>query len=344
MIKLKSEPKRPGLLRRSVRWLFFVALGGVLLLLTIWAAAALYFDVPIPSLRIPLSVGYLLALIGAAKFVKGRWLRATLPAIGFALVLGWWLTLQPSNQRDWLPDVATLAYAQIDGNKVTFHNIRNCDYRTETDFDVRLYDKTFDLDRLRTADLYMVYWGSPNMAHTMVSFGFEGGDFICFSIETRKEKGEAYSAVRGLFRQFEVVYIAADERDLVRLRTNYRQGEDAYLFRLNAPTTKVRELFLNYLQRMNSLREKPEWYNAVTGNCTTSIRTQRAAADRAPWDWRMLVNGRGDQLLYERGAIATNLPLAELKQRARINDRARQADKDPDFSRLIRKGVPGVEP
>lgn len=344
MIRLKTEPRRPGLLRRAVRWLLFVGLGGVLLLLALWAAAALYFDVTVASLRIPLAVGYLLMLVGAVKLVRNQWLRAALPAIGFAIVFVWWLTLKPSNQRDWAPDVATLAYAEIDGSKVTVRNIRNCDYRTETDFDVRHYDKTFDLERLRTADLYMVYWGSPNMAHTMVSFGFEGGDYLCFSIETRKEKGESYSAVRGLFRQFELVYIAADERDVVRLRTNFRKGEDAYLFRLNAPTSKVRELFLNYLNRLNSLRETPEWYNAVADNCTTSIRNQRAAAARAPWDWRMLVNGRGDQLLYERGAIHTDLPLAELKQRALINDRARQADKDSEFSQLIRKGVPGVEP
>ena len=236
--------------------------------------------------------------------------------------MAWWFTLQPSNERDWQPDVAVLPYADINGNQVTLHRIRNCDYRTETDFDVRYYDKAFDLDKLRTADLYMVYWGSPHMAHTMVSFGFEGGDYVCFSIETRKQKGEGYSAVKGLFRQFELIYIVGDERDLVRLRTNYRQGEEVYLFRLTGSPEKVRAFFLDYLRRVNDLHRRPEWYSAITHNCTTSIRMQRAAADRAPWDWRMLVNGYGDELLYERGTIATNLPLAELKaalphQRAR---------------------------
>jgi hypothetical protein len=149
-------------------------------------------------------------LLAVWIFVKRRWLAAGLTAGGFALVLAWWFTLQPSNERDWQPDVAVLAYADIEGNKVTVHNIRNCDYRTEIDFDVRHYDKTYELDRIRTADLYMVYWGSPHMAHTIISFGFEGGDYVCFSIETRKEKGENYSAVKGLFRQFELVYVAAD--------------------------------------------------------------------------------------------------------------------------------------
>jgi hypothetical protein len=147
-----------------------------------------------------------------------------------------------------------------------------------------------------------------------------------------------------LFRQFELVYIAADERDVVRLRTNYRQGEEVYLFRLNGSPDQVRTFFLNYIHSMNSLKQHPKWYNAVEHNCTTSIRMQRAAADRAPWDWRMLVNGRGDGLLYERGMIATNLPLAELKQRALVNARARAADKESDFSQLIRQGVPGIEP
>jgi hypothetical protein len=188
----------------------------------------------------------------------------------------------------------------------------------------------------------MVYWGSPSMAHTMVSFGFEGGDYVCFSIETRKEKGEGYSAIKGLFRQFELIYIVGDERDLVRLRTNYRRGEEVYLFRLNGSPERARKFFLDYVRRVNDLHRRPEWYSAITHNCTTSIRMQRAAADRAPWDWRMLLNGHGDELLYERGMIFTNLPFAELKQRGHINARARAADKAADFSRQIRQDVPGT--
>ena len=321
----------------------YIVSGIVLLVMTLWAVAALNYDVRVAWLRLPLAAGYALAVLAVWTFVKRRWLAAGLTVGGFALVLAWWLMLQPSNDRDWQPDVAVLPYADINGSQVTVHNIRNCDYRTETDFDVRHYDKTFDLDRIRSVDLYMVYWGSPHMAHTMVSFGFEGGDYLCFSIETRKEKGEGYSAVKGLFRQFELVYVAADERDVVRLRTNFRKGEEAYLFRLASSPEKVRTFFLNYLSRMNSLKQRPEWYSAITHNCTTSIRTQRAAADRAPWDWRMLANGHGDELLYERGVIATNLPLAELKERVHINARARAAEKDADFSHLIRQGVPGTD-
>jgi hypothetical protein len=339
-----SAARSHGRLNAVLRVLGFAALIVVLLLCTIWAAAALYFDVRLPWLRLPVAGGYLAAVLAVWIAIKGRWRKIGITAGGFALVLAWWLSLQPSNNRDWQPDVAVLAYADIVGNKVTVHNIRNCDYRTETDFVVQHYDKTFDLDQLQTADLYMVYWGSPSMAHTMVSFGFAGGDHLCFSIETRKEKGESYSAVRGLFRQFELIYVAADERDLVRLRTNYRRDEEVFLFRLTGSTARVRQFFLDYLRRLNDLHQHPEWYNAVSDNCTTSIRAQRAAANRAPWDWRMLVNGYGDELLYERGVMATNVPLAELKQRGHINARAKAADQAPDFSSLIREGVPGMEP
>jgi len=312
--------------------------------MTIWAAAALYFDVRVAWLGAPLALAYVLGLLVVWTWLRGRWRQVVVTFGGFGLVLAWWLTLAPSNDRDWQRDVAVLATAEIRGNQVTVRNIRNCDYRSESDFEVRHYDRTFDLDQLRTADLFMVYWGSPAIAHTMVSFGFADGEQLCFSIETRKEVGETYSAVKGLFRQFELVYVVADERDVVRLRTNYRQGEEVYLYRLNVPPARVREFFLDYLQRIIRLRDQPLWYSAVTQNCTTSIRTQRATTDRAPWDWRMLINGRGDELLFEQGKISTNLPLAELKARGHINTRARAADTAVDFSQRIRQGVPGMEP
>lgn len=337
-----GEPAPSHWPRKFLRGAGMIALALVLLPATLWATAALYFDVREPWMCGPLAGVYVLATLAVWVFLKRRWLALGLTVGGFALVLGWWLTLQPSNDRNWRPDIAVLPYAEINGNHVTIHNIRNCDYRTETDYDARHYDKSLDLDKLRTVDLYMVYWGSPLIAHTMMSFGFQDGEHVCFSIETRNEQGEGYSALKGLFRQFEITYVISDERDVVRLRTNYRQGEEVYLYRLRASPERIRELFLDYLQRANHLREHPEWYNAVTDNCTTGIRAQRAAADRAPWDWRMLVNGRGDELLYERGALATNLPLAELKERGHINARARAADKAVDFSHLIRQGVPGM--
>jgi hypothetical protein len=325
------------------RLLGFTALAVLLLLATLWAAAALYFDVRIGWLRVLLVLAYLLTLLAFWVFANGRWLKLAFTAAGFLAVLGWWLSLRPSNERDWQPDLALLPYAEINNNQITLHNIRNCDYRTETDFDVRHYDKTFDLETISTADLFLVYWGSPYMAHTMISFGLNDDDYVCFSIETRKEKGEGFSALRGLFRQFELTYVMADERDLVRLRTNYRKSEEVHLYRLRGSPKQARKLFLDYVHHMNSLRQRPEWYNAITDNCTTGIRTQRAVVDRSPWDWRMLVNGFADELLYQRGLIATNLPVAELKERCHINQRARAITNLADFSRGIRQDLPGIK-
>jgi hypothetical protein len=314
----------------------------VLGLATLWAAAALFIDVRVSWLRIPLATLYLLGSLAVWILIRRPWKMAA-TAASFLVVLAWWLSLQPSNKRDWQPDVAVLPYADINGNQVTLHNIRNSDYRTETDYTVQHYDKAFDLDALRTVDLYLVTWGSPDIAHTMVSFGFTNGDYVCFSIETRKRTGQEYSALKGFFRQYELTYVIADERDVVRLRTNYRQGEEACLYRLQATPEQGRKFFLDYLRRANELHERAEWYNALTDNCTTAIRTQRAAADRAPWDWRMLLNGHLDELLYERGMIVTNLPFAELKKLSNINSRAKTADPAVDFPEQIREGLPGFD-
>ena len=340
----QAEPPRRSLFTRILRGIAFAVAGVVLLLLTVWAAAALYYDVPAPWLGKSLAVIYLIAIIAVWILHKRRWFAVCATAIAFTLVLGWWFTLQPSNNRDWQPDVAVLPYADINGNQVTIHNIRNCDYRTETDFDVHHYDKTFNLDQLRAADMYFVNWGSPNIAHTMVTFDFDGDDYVCISIETRKEKGEQYSAIKGFFRQFELTYVIADERDLVRLRTNYRKGEEAYLYRLQGNSDGVRKVFLDYLRRANSLHDRAEWYNALTSNCTSNIRLHAHAVSgrSSPFDWRMVLNGQGDQLLYERKRIPTTLPFVELKERCHINARARAADKAADFSQQIRQGIPGI--
>ncbi len=325
-------------LRRVVVLFLWVVLG----MATLWAVAALAIDGRIAWLRLPLAGLYALSMLAVWIFVKRPW-KVVATAGAFGVVLLWWLSLAPSNQGNWQPDVALLPYADINGDRITIHDIRDCDYQTETKYTVRHYDRTFDLAALRTVDLYLVTWGSPDIAHTMISFGFTNGDYVCFSIETRKQAGQEYSAVKGLFRQFTLTYIIASERDVVRLRTNYRQGEAARLYRLQVTPAQGRQLFLDYLRRANELHDHAEWYNAVTDNCTTGIRTQRAAADRAPWNWRMLINGHLDELLYERGMLVTNLPLAELKQRSNINARAQIADQSADFSQLIRLGLPGFE-
>jgi len=333
------EAKAP---RRLLRRVAGIVLWALLIPLTAWAVAALAVDVPAPWLRTPLAAAYAVAL-GAAMIAFRR--RAKLVGLGgFVLVLAWWLSLRPSNDRDWLDDAAVLPYAEIDGNRVTVHNIRNCDYRTETDYTVRRYDRTFDLDTLSTADLLLVYWGSPAIAHAMMSFGFDDGSHVCFSIETRKEKGEEYSALKGFFRQFELTYVVADERDAVRLRSNYRKGEDVYLFALKRNPGMAREVFLDYLARVNSLRERSEWYNALTSNCANNIYGHTAPYTEAPWTWKILLPGYVDEVIYERGNLDQTHPFPTLKRMSLINERAQAADQAVDFSALIREGLPGFGP
>lgn len=316
--------------------LWVVALGCVL-----WAFGALYFDFPIATLRIGAASLFGLLLLGMIIFVPGKMRKLAICLGGFFLVLCWWLTLKPTNDRAWQPDVAQTAWAQINGDEVTFHNVRNCDYRTDTDFTTHWETRTVRLSQITGMDLYIMYWGSPWMAHPIVSFRFAGALPLCFSIETRKTIGQEYSALRGLYRQYTLIYIVADERDSVRVRSKYRHGEDVYLYRTLASPAQARARFLEYINATNTLRDHPRWYNALTSNCTTNIRTQRSVEQRSSWDWRMLVNGKADEMLYERHLIATGgLPFSELKRRSHINKRASDADQDPDFSSLIREGLP----
>jgi hypothetical protein len=239
-----------------------------------------------------------------------------------------------------------MPYAEIEGDRIVVHNVRNSDYKTEMDFIPRFESRTYDLSKLRSVDVLLTDWGLKYIAHTMVSFGFEGEKYLCFSIETRKEVGELYSALKGFFRQYELICIAGDERDLLRLRTNFRTGEDVYLYRLQAVSQEnIRDFFLGYTQRMNQLHKNPEWYNALTQNCMTSVfrlAGKYAGQGRGKWHWSIIVNGFADRHAYETGRINTSLPFAELKQKSRINDRARSADNSSDFSRLIRQGIPGM--
>jgi hypothetical protein len=322
-----------GLLAWALAWL--VALG-----CSAWAFGALHYDFPVGKSVV--AWAFAIAVAAAVVFLRGARRKISAVFVAFALVLAWWLTLKPTNEANWLPDVAQLGWAEIHGDEVTLHNVRNCDYRTEMDYTPRWETRTVRLSQITGIDLAINYWGSPWIAHPIVSFQFADAPPVCFSIETRKKAGQSYSAIGGLYRQFELTYIVADERDVIRVRTNYRHGEDIYLYRTAIKPAHARERFLEYVRSLNHMREHPRWYNAITTNCTTSIRTQHPTAERLPWDWRMLLNGKGDEMMYERHAIATaGLPFAELKQRALIDEAAKAANAAPDFSRHIREGRPG---
>ncbi len=319
----------------------------VILALTAWAAAALYFG-PLHAVGFAAIVGVAgLVAAGAALLPLVRLWPLAVFAVVFIVFLVRWSGVRPSNDRNWQTDVAVLPFATFEGDLVTIHNIRNFDYRSETDYTPRYYDKTYDLRQLDSADLIAVYWMGDAIAHIMLSFGFAGQDFVTISIETRKERGETYDTIRGFFRQYELIYVVGDERDLVRLRTNYRKDppEDAYLYRTNAPPENVRRLFLSYLQKINDLNEHPEFYNTLTTNCTTNVLMHtRVNPGKHAYSWKVLLSGYAPLYTYELGRLDTSLPFAELKQRSHINTAARAADQAADFSQQIRAGLPKPAP
>ena len=312
-----------------------------------WAALASFFG-PWESMPIAAMIGAV-GLAAALSAASARLRRWTLPlfVLVFAGFLVRWSGVRPSNQRDWQPDVARLPFATFAGDLVTIHNVRNFDYRSETDYTPRYYDKTFDLRELDSVDLIAVYWMGDAIAHVMLSFGFADRDFVAVSIETRKEVGESYSTVKGFFRTYELTYIVGDERDLIGLRTTYRKDppEDVYLYRTNAPRENVRRLFLDYFREINALVEQPEFYNSLTTNCTTNVLSHaRVNPGDHRYSWKILLSGYAPLYTYERGGLDTSLPFEELRRRSRVNDAARAAGGADDFSVRIRAGLPRPAP
>jgi len=313
-----------------------------LVLFNLWALAAIYVDCRIPWLRIPLAILYLAILI--FLLVGTRRYRAVACLICFCVVLLWWLSLKPTGEGPWRADVAQQAWVETTGDQMTVHNVRNCDYRSETEYSNCWSDRTYNLSDLRAVDFFFVNWGVRWIGHPILSFDFGNNQHLAFSIEARYRPGQTYSAILGFFRQYELIFIAADERDVIRLRTNYRKDEEVYMYRTNAPVDVARKFFLTYVDYMNHLRDHPEWYNAVTKNCTTALDSQLSAdlPNPMPWTYRLLLNGSLDELLYERGRLVSDgLPFPELKQRAHINPFAHTINEAPDFSALIRQGRVG---
>jgi uncharacterized protein DUF4105 len=326
----------------------FKVIGNIILWLilcgmTAWGALAIFYSFLSNPAKPVLAILFALIQLAVLIFLKPKGLAYAIFFALFAIVLSGYFAMKPSNNREWQADVAVLPYADIDGDRVRVYNIRNCDYRSETDYIARYYDQTFDVSKLDTIDLYLVNWGIKYISHTMISFGFQGNQYLCISIETRKEKGEEYSTIKGFFRQYELMYVVADERDLVRLRTNYRKDETVYLYRLNGSKAVFRKIFLDYIHYINRLKNQPEWYNALTGNCTTQIRGHtRPYTGKTRWDWRILLNGQLDEMAYENGLLNQALAFETLKGKSIINERAKGLDQHPDFSILIRQGLPGM--
>jgi hypothetical protein len=336
------------MIARAGRTLGWVVVALVVLGAGAWGTLALHYSDLAPGwLRDTLAGLYgVLALTAVVSIGAGRRRRVLLAAFAVAVVglLLYWRTIVPSNDRDWAPEVARLPYATIAGDLVTLHDIRNFDYRTETDFTPAYYDRTFNLRRLDAVDLVTSYWMGPAIAHVFLSFGF-GDDHVAVSIEARKERTEGYSSVQGFFKRYELIYVVGDERDLIRVRTNYRRDppEDVYLYRVRTPADNLRRLFLEYVRAINALRDEPRFYDTLATNCTTTILLHtQVNPGHLRLSWKVLLSGHAAEYAWEQGRLDTSLPFEELQRRSRINDAARAADRAPDFSRRIRDRLPGL--
>ncbi len=324
---------------RALRWASWLVLAAVLVPAIAWASLALNYCLPLPDgARTPVAVA--LPCVALLALWRSPRRRTALTVATGALAAGLvaFYAQAASHSRDWVPEVSALAWAEIDGERITLHNIRSCDYRSESDFDLRHRSDTFDLSRLTDVDLFQVYWGSSAIAHTMLSFGFDDGRRICLSVETRRERGEVYDALKGFFRQYEIIYIWGDETDLVRLRTDFR-GETVYRYRLNVPVETARAVFLEYLRISNDLRDTPQWYNALLDNCTTTLigHARPIVNPNAAIDWRWFANGYLHEVMHERGTLDSSVPLDQLRRDGLVNGRAPAELTGTDYSRRIRE-------
>ena len=323
---------------RLVRWIGLTLVGLVVILLTAWCAGALYFSHPGgPRMGAILAITFPVAVLLAFLLLprRGRTLAGFLVAC--AVVIAWWTFIPATNERDWQTDVSVAPWVTQDGDLVTVHGVRNFEYRTETDFTPRWEDRTYDLRQLDSGDLIAVYWAGKAIAHVMVSFGFAGRDYLAVSIETRKARGQSYSTLAGIYKQYELVYVAGDERDLIGLRTSYRKPqEDVYVYRVQTSRENLRRLFLDYMKGMNDIREHPQFYNTLTTNCTTTVLLHTRVNQAPPWSWKILLSGYVPDYAYELGRLDQRVPFAELERQARVNDRAHGYERSPDFAQRIR--------
>lgn len=311
-------------------------------LLIAWATLAIYYsNLPWTALRLSLAIAFAAFAIWALWFSRQRRMPGVVGAL-FLGVVAWWISIPPSHDREWRPEVAVMPRAFIDGDRVRITGVRNFDYRSRNDFTVRWEEREVSLSHLTALDFYVSYFTEGPVGHTFVSFIFDNAPPLSISIETRPEVGEGFAPVASLFKQFELIYLVGDERDLVGVRTNHRR-EPVYLYRLNTSADDARRLLLVYLKRINELADRPEFYHLLTNSCTINIVRYANAAGRAGrFDIRHLLNGLIDSYLYHSGRVDTTLPFDELRRRSLINEAARAADGASDFPERIRASLPTV--
>ena len=348
-VKLDDTTSRAIKARRSwfsKPFIWLIAVIGFLcrVLLLAWATLAIYYsNLPWAWLRLSLALAFLAFGIWALWLTRIR--RMSLGFAGlFLSVLVWWISIRPSHDRQWRPEVSVMPRATIDGDRVRITGFRNFKYRSRDDFTMRYEEREFLISHLTSLDFFVSYWKKGPVGHTFLSFNFDNALPLCISIETKPEKGQGFNPIASLFKQFELIYVVGDERDIVRVRTNYRK-EDVYLYHILTSPENARRLFLVYIDRINKLADHPEFYNLLSNSCTINIvRYANAAGRIGRFDIRHLLNGFIDRYIYSAGLVDNTLPFDELRRRSRINDAAQAADDAPDFSQRIRASLPLPRP
>lgn len=304
-----------------------------------WGALAIWYQFPGEAVSRwiagALWVAFVLALI-VTGWVRRTGLPIGVYALAFMMLLAWWSTIVPSNHRDWADDVARSLTGDIDGSYVTLHNVRHFGWRTDSDYDVRWETRRYDLDHLTGVDLILSSWGMPGIVHALVSFGFDDGSHVVLSVEVRRQRNQSFSSIGGFFKHFERTIVAADESDVIRVRTNVR-GETDHLYRLQMSKEAMRELFLSYVREANELTVTPAFYNTATSNCVSIVFDMAKQIDpKLPYDYRLLLTAYLPSYLYEVGALDKRYPLEVLTEQGDITARARATKPGDDFSRAIR--------
>jgi hypothetical protein len=331
-----------GFQMRFLRRAGAVLVAMLVLLCGLWGTGALYFraaDHGLPGGLLSLAFAGL-SLFSAICLVLCKPRAALVWAAIFAGLLIWWQGIQPSHERDWATVVERLPRMHITVNEVEIRNIRHFTWRTETDFEPRWENRSFKVSQVQGVDLFLSYWTGPSIAHLIVSLDVRDEVPLAFSIEIRREKAEEFSALAGFFKSYELVILALDERDVVKLRTNIWK-EDVRLYRLGVGPEKAQALLRGYAREIEAITQTPLFYNTLTGNCTNiAYRLARELWPTLKPDWRVLLSGHLPELAYEIGAVDTRISLDELKDKARISEKARNLGDAPDFSARIRDGVP----
>ena len=311
-----------------------------------WGGLALWYQVPGGRIRKSVSVTAWAALSGA--MLIALWQSCLVLGllgftVAFAALLGWWHRLVPSNDRVWADDVAEMTTGTVEGSRVTLHNVRNFDWRSDSDYTRRWESRSYDLESLDCVDMILSYWSNQAIAHVLISFGFNNGEHVVFSVEIRRRKGDGFSEIGGFFKEFELSVIAADERDVIRVRTNVR-GEDDDLYRIRLPLPAMRSLFSAYVDQANRLVVAPRFYNTLSVNCTTLVyHMVKHIVGYLPWDYRLLLSGYLPAYVYRIGGLDTRYTLKQLRAFGRITERAKKSGRSATYSADIRQGVPRVE-